>query len=118
MKLGIRGFYLPIQSYMCKKGSYMHVVCLGISNKFVAVPRQDSIRPYRAHAVLSGHYVHRSQSSSIYNRLHFTIISKLFTHVVCTTMCPIIILSQCLQLIWYIQIHLLFNEFHRVQAKQ
>ena len=34
---------------------FIHVVCLGMSNKSVAVPRQDSICPYRAHAVLSGH---------------------------------------------------------------
>ena len=31
---------------------FIHVGCLGISNKYIAVPRQDSIRP---HAVLSGH---------------------------------------------------------------
>ena len=35
MKLGTRELYQPIQS--------CHVVCLGISNKSVAVPRQDSI---------------------------------------------------------------------------
>ena len=34
---------------------HINVGCLGISNKSVAVPRQDSIRPYRAHAVLSRH---------------------------------------------------------------
>ena len=37
------------------QAGFIHVICLGISNKSVAVPRQDSIRPYRAHAVLSGH---------------------------------------------------------------
>ena len=37
------------------QAGFIHVVCLGISNKSVAVPRQDSICPYRAHAVLSGH---------------------------------------------------------------
>ena len=47
MKLGTRELYQPIQS--------CHVVCLGTSNKSVALPRQDSIRPCRAHAVLSGH---------------------------------------------------------------
>ena len=39
--------YQPIQS--------CHVICLGISNKSVSVPRQGSIRSCRAHAVLSGH---------------------------------------------------------------
>ena len=55
MKLGTRELYQPIQS--------CHVVCLGTSNKSVALPRQDSIRPCRAHAVLSGHcniYVYRN----------------------------------------------------------
>ena len=47
MKLGTRELYQPIQS--------CHVVCLGISNKSVTVPRQDSIHPCRARAVLSGH---------------------------------------------------------------
>ena len=47
MKLGTRELYQPIQS--------CHVICLGISNKSVAVPRQDSIHPCRAHVVLSGH---------------------------------------------------------------
>ena len=54
---GTRELYQPIQS--------CHVICLGISNKSVAVPRQDSIHPCcRAHAVLSGYcnivymYVH------------------------------------------------------------
>ena len=37
------------------QAGFIHVICLGISNKSVAVPRQDSIRPYRAHAVLSRH---------------------------------------------------------------
>ena len=54
MKLGTGGLYQPIQSYIVQAG-FIHVICLGISNKSVAVPRQDSIRPYRAHAVLSGH---------------------------------------------------------------
>ena len=45
MKLGTRELYQPIQS--------CHVFCLGISNKSVAVPRQDSI--CRAHAVQSGY---------------------------------------------------------------
>ena len=48
MKLG--DFVKPIQSYV-----QAGFGCLGISNKSVAVPRQDSIRPYGAHAVLSGH---------------------------------------------------------------
>ena len=34
------------------QAGFIHVICLGISNKSVAVPRQDSIRPYSA---LSGH---------------------------------------------------------------
>ena len=41
MKLGTRELYQPIQA--------CHVVCLGISNKSVAVPRQDSMSP--AHTV-------------------------------------------------------------------
>ena len=40
------------------QAGFIHVVCLGISNKSAAVPRQDSICPYRAHAVLSGHYIY------------------------------------------------------------
>ena len=54
MKLGTGALYQPIQSYIVQAG-FIHVICLGISNKSVAVPRQDSIRPYRAHTVLSGH---------------------------------------------------------------
>ena len=46
----------------CSAQIGQHEPCsLGISNKSVAVPRQDSIRPCRAHAVLSGHcnmYMH------------------------------------------------------------
>ena len=41
MKLGTRELYQPIQSF--------HVICLGISNKSVAVPRQDSICPALQH---------------------------------------------------------------------
>ena len=37
------------------QAGFIHVICLGISNKSVVVHRQDSIRPYWAHAVLSGH---------------------------------------------------------------
>ena len=43
------------------QAGFIHVICQGISNKSVAVPRQDSIRPYRAHAVLPGYcniYMH------------------------------------------------------------
>ena len=40
------------------QAGFIHVICLGISNKSVAVPRQDSIHPYRAHAVLSGHCIY------------------------------------------------------------
>ena len=40
------------------QAGFIHVICLGISNKSVAVPRQDSIRPYRAHAVMSTQYIH------------------------------------------------------------
>ena len=54
MKLGSGEFYQPIQSYIVQAG-FIHFICLGISNKSVAVPRQDSIHPYRTHAVLSGH---------------------------------------------------------------
>ena len=64
MKLGTGALYQPIQSYIVQAG-FIHVICLGISNKSVAVPRQDSIRPYRAHAVLSGHcniYIQSIQS--------------------------------------------------------
>ena len=39
------------------QAGFIHVICLGISNKSVAVPRQDSIHPYRAHAVLSWHCI-------------------------------------------------------------
>ena len=45
--------YYPVR---CKFGSYIHVGRLGISNKYIAVPRQD-----RVNAVLSGHcniYIH------------------------------------------------------------
>ena len=35
--------------------AFIHVGCLGTSNKYVAVPRQDSIRACSAHAALSGH---------------------------------------------------------------
>ena len=45
MKLGTGGLYQPIRSYMLQAG-FIHVVCLGISNKSVAVPRQDSICHY------------------------------------------------------------------------
>ena len=45
--IGTRELYQPIQS--------CHVVYLGISNKSVTVPRQDSNCLCRAHAVLSGH---------------------------------------------------------------
>ena len=48
MKLGTRELYQPIQS--------CYIVCLGISNKSVAVPRQDSIRTCRAHAILTSGY--------------------------------------------------------------
>ena len=50
------------------QAGFIHVVCLGISNKYVAVPRQDSILPYRAHAVLSGHcntYVHTKHQTML-----------------------------------------------------
>ena len=30
------------------QAGFIHVICLGISNKSVAVPRQDSIRPAAA----------------------------------------------------------------------
>ena len=43
MKLGTRELYQPIQS--------CHVVCLGISNKSVAVPRQDSMSPALQHVL-------------------------------------------------------------------
>ena len=52
------------------QAGFIHVSCLGISNKSVAVPRQDSIRPYRVHAVLSGHcniiilYIHTVTTST------------------------------------------------------
>ena len=45
MKLGTRGLYQPIQYILHVQEGFIHVVCLGISNKSVAVPRQDSIRP-------------------------------------------------------------------------
>ena len=46
---------VPAYTILHVQAGFIQVICLGISNKFVAVPRQDSIRPYRAHAVLSGH---------------------------------------------------------------
>ena len=56
------------------KAGFIHIICLGISNRSVAVPRQDSIHPYRALAVLSGHcniYQHFSENLKyIKNSVH------------------------------------------------
>ena len=57
MKLGTRGLYQPIQSLHVQEG-FIHVVCLRISNKSVAVPREDSIRPYRSLSEHCNIYVH------------------------------------------------------------
>ena len=65
----------------------MSNVCLGISNKSVAVPRQDSIHPsYRAHAVLSGH-------CNIYIYIYI-ILYTLYIHVcTCTVYVTILVVK-------------------------
>ena len=64
MKLGRREKYQPIQYCWAGCLGYPVHTChlpIDISNKSIAVPRQDSIRACGTHAVLSGHcniYVH------------------------------------------------------------
>ena len=62
-----RELYQPIQS--------CHVVCLGISNKSVAVPRQDSIHPCNIYIIhrhtctcmyINGSYIHVCVVKSVY----------------------------------------------------
>ena len=54
MKLGIEGFHQPIQSCTC--ASRVHTCHLPRDiQQICCSARQDSIRPYRAHAVMSGH---------------------------------------------------------------
>ena len=62
MKLGSAELYQPIQSSTYNVACWVHtcnmyVACLGISNEFVAVPRQDSICPCRASYLGTATYI-------------------------------------------------------------
>ena len=48
MKLGTGGF-LSAYTILHVQVGFIHVICLGMSNKYVGVPRQDSMSPVRAY---------------------------------------------------------------------
>ena len=82
--------------------AFIHVGCLGTSNKSVAVPRQDSIRACSAHAALSGHcniYVHVCVCACMCMCMYVYMYSSYILFTVCfvyTEFVVVLGLSYCL----------------------